>query len=183
MSTFFRNRNIIRWSAVSLGFILLILAVYNFYRYAKSPTDENIFENPPSRISIIRNFPVLFASTDQSQTAINNGDLLLEINGQKVNSLSQVHEILSGTSADNVVTFGIFDPWQNRKKVVSIPVSAIPDSFAVQLPHVVYVNQVTAGGASDQAGLQVGDLIYKINGKTFQNSREADQILQQAQLN
>ncbi|MEJ2538267.1 MAG: PDZ domain-containing protein, partial [Calditrichia bacterium] len=70
-----------------------------------------------------------------------------------------------------------------KTRIVSMPVAAIPDSFAIQLPHVVYVNQVTAGGASDQAGMQVGDLIYKINGRTFQNSREADQILQQAQLN
>ncbi len=183
MNPFFRNRNYIRWSAVSVGSLLLILAVYNFYRYAKSPTDENIFQNPPSRISIFRDFPASSAGTDQGQTEIKNGDLLLGINGQKVNDLSQVDVILSGSSADEPVTFTIFDPLQNRKKVVSVPVSAIPDSFAIQLPHVVYVNQVTAGGASDRAGMQVGDLIYKINGQTFQNSREADQILQQAQLN
>ncbi len=183
MNPFFRNRNYIRWSAVSVGSILLILAFYNFYRYAKSPTDENIFQDPPSRISIIRDFPASSAGTDQGQTGIKNGDLLLGINGQKVNDLGQVDVILSGAPADQPVSFIIFDPWQNKKKVVFMPVSAIPDSFAVQLPHVVYVNQVTAGGASDQAGMQVGDLIYKINGRTFQNSREADQILQQAQLN
>jgi sigma-B regulation protein RsbU (phosphoserine phosphatase) len=183
MNLLFRNRNYVRWSAVSVGSLLLILAVYNFYRYAKSPTDENIFQNPPSRISIIRDFPISSAGTDQGQTEIKNGDLLLGINGQKVNDLSQIDVILSGASADEPVTFSVFDPWQNRKRVVSMPVSNIPDSFAVQLPHVVQVIQVTAGGASDQAGMQVGDLIYKINGRTFQNSREADHILQQAQLN
>jgi sigma-B regulation protein RsbU (phosphoserine phosphatase) len=183
MNPLFRNRNYVRWSAVSAGSLLLILAVYNFYRYAKSPTDENLFQNPPSRISIICDFPASSADTDQGQTGIKNGDLLLGIDGQKVNDLSQIDAILSSASADEPVTFSIFDPWQNRKKVVSMPVSAIPDSFAVQLPHVVYVIQVTAGGASDQAGMQVGDLIYKINGQTFQNSREADQILQQAELN
>jgi sigma-B regulation protein RsbU (phosphoserine phosphatase) len=183
MNSFFRNRDFIRWSAVSLGFLLLILAVYSFYRYAKSPTDENLFANPPSRISITRDFPASSVATDQGQTAIKNGDLLLEINGQKVNDVSQIDAILSPASATESVTFRVFDPLHNRRKVVSVPVSSIPDSFVVKLPQVVYVIQVTAGGASDQAGMLVGDLIYKINGQTFQNSREADQILQQAELN
>ena len=116
MNLLFRNRNYVRWSAVSVGSLLLILAVYNFYRYAKSPTDENIFQNPPSRISIIRDFPISSAGTDQGQTEIKNGDLLLGINGQKVNDLSQIDVILSGASADEPVTFSVFDPWQKRRK-------------------------------------------------------------------
>jgi hypothetical protein len=41
----------------------------------------------------------------------------------------------------------------------------------------VTVISVTKGGASDRAGMQVGDVITRINGKTFENAIEADLIL------
>lgn len=41
---------------------------------------------------------------------------------------------------------------------------------------------ITNGGASDLAGLQVGDVITKINGKSFKNAREADKILRSGEV-
>ncbi len=41
----------------------------------------------------------------------------------------------------------------------------------------VKVIQVLPGGASDRAGMKVGDLIVAINGRRFQNALEADRIL------
>lgn len=41
----------------------------------------------------------------------------------------------------------------------------------------ILVTAVTSGGASDRAGMMVGDTIIAINGKTFKNSAHADAIL------
>ncbi len=183
MQRFYRNTNFVRWGGVSLAIFFLFMAGYNFYNYAKSLTDENIFENPASRLSITRSFPAPSDSSQQAGTTVKNGDLLLEVNGQNVENVQQATAILSSLPPDSQVTFTIFEPLENKKHAVTVLRSAVPDSFLTRLPPVVYVLQVSAGGASDRAGMQVGDLIYKINGRTFQNSHQADLILQQAQLN
>ncbi len=43
----------------------------------------------------------------------------------------------------------------------------------------VTVKAVTKGGASDRAGIQVGDVILSIKGRRFQNAIEADRILRE----
>jgi len=48
--------------------------------------------------------------------------------------------------------------------------------FAGNTPKIV-VTVVNEGGASDRAGMLVGDTIYSINGKTFLNAQDADRIL------
>lgn len=45
----------------------------------------------------------------------------------------------------------------------------------------IVVTQVAPGGASDRAGMQVGDTIISINGKTFFNAQDADRILKQSE--
>jgi serine phosphatase RsbU (regulator of sigma subunit) len=47
----------------------------------------------------------------------------------------------------------------------------------------VQVTVVIAGGASDRAGMLVGDIIVRINGQTFRNAGQADQILRSAKPN
>jgi hypothetical protein len=59
----------------------------------------------------------------------------------------------------------------------------IPDSFLTALPSCVYVTYVQKAGASDRAGMKVGDLIFKINGQTFNNATEAAQIMRRGQRN
>lgn len=55
--------------------------------------------------------------------------------------------------------------------------------FADKKDGVVQVTVVIAGGASDRAGMLVGDIIVSINGQTFKTAGQADQILRAAKPN
>ncbi len=55
---------------------------------------------------------------------------------------------------------------------------ATDQNIFVNDPRGVRIIYIEKGGASDRAGLRVGDIITKINGKTFRNAHEADVLLQ-----
>ena len=55
---------------------------------------------------------------------------------------------------------------------------ATDQNIFVSDPRGVRIIYIEKGGASDRAGLKVGDIITRINGQTFRNAREADILLQ-----
>lgn len=61
--------------------------------------------------------------------------------------------------------------------------STFPDSAVKMLPASAYVFDVIKGGASDRAGMKVGDLIVKINGQDFENIWQADHAQRQSRQN
>ncbi|MFQ5602709.1 MAG: hypothetical protein ACE5HS_05520 [bacterium] len=61
-----------------LAIYLFAIASFNYYRYIRSTTDENIFSSTHSNVSITRSFPV--TATDSILT----GDLLLGIGLLKI---------------------------------------------------------------------------------------------------
>ncbi|OGB62287.1 MAG: hypothetical protein A2Y94_00040 [Caldithrix sp. RBG_13_44_9] len=178
MKNIFQSRKSIQLGSSLLAIFLLLMAFINFYRYITSPTDENLFINPPSTIAI--SCPVYLNQTLHER--LQPGDLLLAVNNRKVNRIEEVQSILAAISADSLVRFTLLRPELNRRIDVSLPKMVIPDSFLVTLPSNVYVTYVQKDGASDRAGMKVGDLILKINGRTFNSANEADQNMQQAQL-
>ncbi len=188
MSYFDKHTKHFRVIAVILVVMLCGVAVVNFYNYAGSPTDENLFTDPPSNLYITRGFPASVLSGPEVKEKgsgshygadeIKRGDLLVAVNGKFVKSVTDYEKTLSWMKDSSDVTFFIFRPETNEKLSFRTIKKAIPDSHFIQLPfHVVNVVDITPGGASDRAGMKIGDLIYQINGKNFSNSQEADQIL------
>lgn len=173
-----------------LAISLALVAAVNFHRFTTSTTDENLFRDAPSQISFTRSFPTtrsLAARTSKTSEAyfeqpdsVRLGDLLMAINSGRIGSVSQVRDILAGLTEKDELDMEIFRTSEDKYYSCRIQVSALPDSFSRTLPLAVYVYDVAEGGASDLAGLRIGDLIYKINGKEFSNAHEADAILRNA---
>ncbi len=188
MDYFDRHSKQFRIVLAILVVVLCGIAVINFYNYAGSPTDENIFADPPSNLYIMRGFPASILSDPivkekesglhYAADEIKRGDLLVAVNGKYVKSLTDYEKALSWIKGSSDVTLFVFRPSTNDKLTFKAIRRAIPDSSLIQLPfHVTNVVDITPGGASDRAGMKIGDLIYQINGKSFLNSIEADRIL------
>lgn len=176
------------------GVVLIYLfgmAAQNFYHSASSPTDENWFGNSPSKLYVIKSFPGQLANYTASfkkgspqpvpQDSVQVGDLLLTINRQKPDSLAGVHQILRPLQKDSTLVLQVFRPKRNEILTYRVAKAAVPDSFLRPIPPTAYVYDVFKDGTSERAGMKVGDLIFRINGRTFRNSNEADKILRSGQ--
>jgi hypothetical protein len=176
------------------GVLLIYLfgtAVQNFYHSASSPTDENWFGTSPSKLYVVKSFPAQLAnytagfkkgdSQPAPQDSVQIGDLLLTINRQKPDSLAGAQQILRTLQKDSNLVLHVFRPKRNEILSYRAAKTAMPDSFLRPIPPTAYVYEVFKDGASARAGMQVGDLIFRINGRIFKNSIEADKILRSGQ--
>jgi len=170
-------------SALSLAILALVFV--NFAHLTSSPHDENLFANAPSRIYVTRGFPARPSFQNHGQSApvpfqsagIQVGDLVVSVDQQRVFNLSDLERVTDKIHPFSVFTLGIFRSRTNRFIEYSVSASMLPEKAFKSIPHSVNVIQVFSGGASDRAGMQAGDLIVRINAKTFSNAFEADQIM------
>ncbi len=179
MKKFFDNPLFARWGGLVFALFLFFMGTFHFIRYASTPTDENLFADPPGRLLVVKTFPITENGPGEK---VHRGDLLLEINRTDINNIGQSSKLLNNIPADSFLTMKIFTPRTSHTESVTLPRKSVPDSFLFHLPPVALVLQVYPDGASDRAGMMTGDMIYKINGQRFENARQADQILQKAQL-
>lgn len=190
MSYFDRNPRVFQILFAILVVFLFLIGAVNTYRYASSPTDENWFTNPPSNLYVIKSFPANLVVQQEfiedvgeqiitEADSIQIGDLILFINGKSKRNSESVTKSLELIPADTTLRFDIFRSRFNKDFDYIVNRSDIPDSFFKELLPTAYVTDVFPGGASDQAGMQDGDLIFSIDGQEFQDFYEADYILRQ----
>ena len=177
MLEFLKKPGIFRVFSLLLAILLILLSVFNFYELAKSPTDENLFTNIPSTLMVIHDLQ----SIQQQDLALEKGDLVYKIDGKSVNTVTRARELLRSFPQDSLVNMEVLRPRLNNSMKISILRKTFPDSFLQEIPYAVRVTQVFKDGASDRAGMRIGDLIYQIDGHGFQDSFEADYIMRQAQ--
>ncbi len=190
MNKFTITPNQFRTIFVLLATLLLVVAGTNLYHYASSPTDENVFRTAPSDLYITENIPARQLQDREENGAddaglshddmVRVGDLILSINGRVVTRPGKVRYYLDKAADEPHFEMVIFRPEIAREMAFEVPRAAFSDSSFREIPSSVVVVQVTEGGASDRAGLRVGDLIYRINDEKFKDQYEAQQILRLA---
>jgi serine phosphatase RsbU (regulator of sigma subunit) len=168
-----------------LSGLLVVVAAIDVYMFGKSPSDENIFQDPPSNVCFV--VTALAERFDRQlkswvPDSIRIGDLPTELNGKKFDSLQQAEDYVSGLPESSFITIRLMRPDENQYYLYRLPKSAIAFDKVQELQPTAWVTNVTEGGASDRAGMKVGDLITRINGQTFLNVNEADQILRSGQI-
>ena len=177
-----------------VGILVLILfsvAAVTLYNFASSTTDENVFVTSISRVSAVSDLrgewkqalkvDKLAPGSLPPVMKIRAGDIVFGINGKKVQSIADVHATLDGVPRDSTIMLYVLDPRSSTAAVFQVERTEIAGDALRELPGIVIVIEVAPGGASDRAGMIVGDLIMRINGEGFETDIQADQILRRAQ--
>jgi serine phosphatase RsbU (regulator of sigma subunit) len=176
----------------TLTAFLFTAAVVTFYDFAGSPTDENLFSDLPGHLAFRSAHPSMMADWGEMglksveggsgyRDHIRRGDLLVLLSGKSVSTLSKLDGIRSAAASDSLVSAYLLRPSRRWTTTLRLPPASVADSLFAEIPKGALVINVTSGGASDRAGMLVGDIIVRINGKEFANAQEGDVLLRSAQ--
>ncbi len=192
MAFFDKHPQLFRIFFLLLGTVLLAFAAISIYRYASSLTDENIFRTSPSNLYVSKDIPGkrLDFSENKPDTAerfvsgdsVKIHDLVLAVNNKLFDTGDEIHRYLNTFEEDREIELAVFRPHAAREFTYLVRSRDIPDSAFRAIRSSVFVLDVTPNGASDRAGLKVGDLIIRINGQPFKDAQEADRILRFAKI-
>ena len=165
---------------ILLGFLVLVLVattLVTFYKFASSPTDENIFTDSPGKFLFTA--PVKL-SPDSGN--VEEGDILAEINGvyTRKQTLDGARQVLEESLKDSVVAVGVNQSKRRSYGKYRVRSEVLRQASLEPIDSTVIVVSVAPGGASDRAGMLPGDIIERINRQRFSNAQEADRILRRA---
>jgi len=168
--------------------ILLIVVIRSLYFKASTPDDENLFRTTPGSVLVtepITGRPAPDDSDDPDEsisveTMILPGEVIRSVDGELFRQLSTLEAYLTGLDSLDELNFEVFDPRDASTRNILIYYGDLPANGFRGLPSSVYVITVFEDGASDRAGLRVGDLIVSINEQFFKNMHDADRILKEA---
>lgn len=172
--------------AFRLVFLVLIVpplltALLNFYYFLNRGSDESILATTQSNLYVYKSLPAVIINSpkrflqDDLYYGIQVGDLLLEIDGQKVSSPQEVSDLLLNTPSKKTIRIAVQRPtekdlfleFQATRQFLSV-------DFVRQIPKTAHIFRIPSGGVADRAGLQVGDLVFRINGRQFEGAKAAD---------
>jgi serine phosphatase RsbU (regulator of sigma subunit) len=191
MSIFDRYPQLVRPLSALLVLLLGAAACVTFVNYAGSPTDENLFADLPRPMSlyVTSAIPCLASGTGLTpeekerpgRDTIRVGDLIETIGGVTVSDSSSLDSALASSPGDSELRVRFYRPRHLSFDERMVRRSDFPASFALFIRNFIAVTDVTPGGASDRAGLKVGDLLFRINDLGFATAKEADLILRRGQ--
>ena len=170
----------------STALLLCFGAFWSFYRATLTPFDENYYTDVvphlqkteiPSRLYVFR-----AVSGDEGE-GLRTDDMIWAIAGTEVKTEAEAMSVIRTKKNENMIEVHVLRPPLKPNAFVKIPTAALQERFCRELPFaVVNVIDVLNGGASDRAGMKIGDLIFRVNGSYFKNAMEADSILRSEQI-
>jgi len=182
---------LVRFLLAALLSYLTVFAAISFYQFTSSVTDENIFVDTPGRVVITRPLAARLVVDEEKKNhstaatqpdTVQPGSLVFIADEVKSPSIDQVMGKLKKGASGQSIALEILRPGGQKPRLYLFSSNdSIPTDALKPLKNSVMVTQVEPGGASDRAGMQVGDLIFKINNQEFKNSRHADEILRSNQ--
>ncbi len=186
--SFFDNKPIFfRILYLVIASCIMAISAISLYRYASSPTDENMFYDSPSNLYVTKTIPGRLVIDPEnpeeqiprtvSRSQIESGDLILTVGGKIVRTPKNIAHFLESVGDSAEIEIAVFRPTTTTELSYVVRKYQIADSSFRIIPASVCVYQVTEGGTSDRAGLKVGDLIYSVNFQNFKDAFEAENIL------
>jgi len=161
----------------STALLFCLGAFWSFYHATMTPSDENIFTDVTSHVYVYRGVQ------GQDGGDIHSGDLIRKIAGTVVNTEAEAVSVVQSKKNDNAIEIQVLRPSLNADVFTKVPPSALGQRFCRDIPYtIVNVTDVAKGGASDRAGMKIGDLIFRINGSAFKSMLGADSILRSEQI-
>jgi serine phosphatase RsbU (regulator of sigma subunit) len=185
--------SVIRLLLGAFTLLLAVMAGVTFVNYASSPTDENVFALPKAAMNlyVVRDIPAVplkrgtrerFGPDEAGpEHSVNVGDLINLVARKPVYTPEELAGALRAAPDDSSVMLTVYRPERGIFLTYLVARRDFPDSAVVVIKDFIEVTAVTSGGASDRAGMKVGDLIFRINGQGFKDAQEADLILRRGQ--
>jgi serine phosphatase RsbU (regulator of sigma subunit) len=176
--------NLIKEILSSKVFIILIILIsigistFNFFVIASSTTDENIFIDVPTKVVLKEklNVKLINSNSDEIFDTLKKGTFIIAINNQNVVNDSTLDKALNSLSNEKT-TITAINVINNKKIVYIVETNSLSDSVFYSFKSAVYVTHVEVDGASDKAGMNLGDIIFKVNGLEFENGFDATKHL------
>ena len=169
MHSTFKHPLLVRLSLLILSVSAILFSSYYYYNTTVTPTDENVFVKPPS---------TLMFKQRNIKTAGDSlyGALIGKVDSARIYDKSFFIKAFNDSHNDSLkIVF--YNSVYKKTIAVHIAKKDINFDSLQEIKSLVIITDVTKNGASERAGLQVGDLIYKINNLEFSNIFEADAIL------
>lgn len=164
--------NFYKITILLISLVFIVISFINFFDTISLQTDENLFTDPISKYYVIRSLDDI-----EHKNKLNVGDFIIKINDIPIDSINQINKYLFQFNDTSKVKISAYSFPERKYKDIEILRLSLKEPFFVKLSSAVIVLNVSAGGASDRAGIQVGDIITKINGKSFANSFEANELM------
>ncbi|MBI3579635.1 MAG: PDZ domain-containing protein, partial [Ignavibacteriales bacterium] len=127
----------------------------------------------------MKKFPAaLLRGGNQAGEFVQVGDLLVSMGQRSLASGTEndIQQVLE-ESADTTVIMSVLRLSTGETLRYRVDKGYIPAGFFRRLGPTARVIAVTPGGASDRAGMQIGDLIIRINGRRFADVTDADRVM------
>lgn len=160
-----------RLAFAALSLLLFWTSATWFLRLGNSSTDENLFTPPPA--------PAYLSTPLECVTGtIPAGAFIVTVEARRVTTAADVTAGLATRGAEDRIAF-VYVPDDRATDRIHAETTAraLRAATLVDAAQTALVIEVTAGGASDRAGMKVGDLITKIGGRGFQNVNDADRLM------
>lgn len=171
-----KHRTALRIGVALLASMLVAIAAVTFYTMASIPTDENIFMTAPSTIVVREAVPARAEGMGRARSgeredssltvmpdSILSGDLLIAAADKQVRSFKTLQPILSRHFSDSI-HLRVYRPQRDAYFSYAISPGLFTADLFQERDSVVIVVDVLPGGASDRAGMKIGDVIMRING-------------------
>jgi serine phosphatase RsbU (regulator of sigma subunit) len=169
-----RNPKKFRIVVLLLTFIIVSAIVYNIINYASTVFSGTVYMNLPSKMYIKQK--LYLKSKNNLSDTIPAGSFLLSINEKCAVTSSGYDSLLKSTDENSILVLRIF----NVKKAKSffdtthskyfelladtfyIKKAELPNDFIKFLTTGSFLGYIVEGGATERAGLKVGDILLKI---------------------
>ncbi|MBS3999890.1 MAG: SpoIIE family protein phosphatase [Desulfobulbaceae bacterium] len=174
-----KNPNVFKYIIAIASLLAVSHIVLVFYLLITSTTDDNLYTQ-------LNDFnyntkPIIGINLDNGTNKLDTikpGHVLLAINDSSFAPPNyEYNDYLEQITPNSTVKLKFLNLQVRKPITIEVKKSDIPERFTVFVPMSAWVNSVTEGGASDRAGLKQGDLIIRVNGKSFKDIFEADRLM------
>ncbi len=178
----------VRATALLAFGVFIAIAGVTFYNMASIPTDENVFMTSPSRVMLTAPLyarleglprPRVGKGTLPDGSAfrqLERGDLITLVEKHPLHTMAAFREAVQQAPPDSV-RIRVYRAGAGVYLNFVLSTEALRTGSFTEIPPSVIIVSVLPGGASDRAGMHVGDLISRINGVGFTNEQDADATL------
>lgn len=182
----FLKENIFKLVLIILSLLILVSSSLLFLRNISTTTDQNYFRDFTQKFYVTKSFTVYFSQASTERQEITNdiisvGDLIDCIDNTNFKDTTEFNNYLRGKNDSDVVKISYLKASTVQSKEAYTRVRNIPENCVRYIDSAVIIIDVEKGGASDLAGIKVGDIIISLNGKRFSNMYSADSLMRSFQ--